>query len=100
MYRTIIDEKVNRVFGKFSRKERSHIQSVIELFEERGFDLTQTHLKKLTKNLWELRSGNMRILFGMNRNIAVVVNIFRKKTNKTPKYELELAIKRLIQYEK
>lgn len=68
------------------------------MFTEYGFALTEQHLKKLGKNLWELRAGKIRLLFGLIENSAIVVNIFLKKSQKTPKKEIELAIKRLKEY--
>lgn len=96
--KVIIDDRVEKGLSGFTDNERSHIKGVIELFQEKGFYLTEKHLKKLTKTLWELRSSNTRVLFGIINSIAVIVNIFKKKTNKTPMREIQLAKRRLNQY--
>jgi phage-related protein len=58
---------------------------------------------KSTKNLWELwvkHSSNIfRIFFFTIKNDKfVLLHGFRKKTNKTPKKELNIAIKRMLNY--
>lgn len=93
-----IDRRANRALTKLSKEEKSHIKGVLNLFRDYEFSLTETHLKKIGKNLRELRSGNMRILFSVVEDAAIVVNIFRKKTNKTPKKEIKLAQKRINEY--
>lgn len=59
----------------------------------------------LGQGLWEVRSklsgGRIaRILFFLDGNIMVLVNGFIKKTQKTPKLELDIAKKRKNQYER
>jgi len=93
----VVDSRVNKIINRFSRTDRSRIQRTIELFEERGFDLNKIHLKRLTKNLWELRPGNIRLLFGLIDDQVIIVNAFVKKTNKTPPHELQIAERRFRQ---
>jgi phage-related protein len=86
--------KVDKFIRDLPASDQARITHVIELFEENGFNLTDNHLKKLTKGLWELRAGRWRLLFGVMGNNAVVVSMFLKSTQKTPKKEIELALKR------
>ncbi len=60
--------------------------------------MTSQYLKKIENNLWELRPGSIRILFGLVGTEAVIVNIFKKKTQKTPVREIETARRRLKEY--
>lgn len=92
------DPRIDKQLRFLSRKDSSRIVQVSELFENAGFELTELYLKKLTKNIWELRAGRWRLLFGIIKQTAVAVHIFRKKTQKTPKHEIELAEKRLKEY--
>lgn len=101
MYMNIYyDEKVKIVIRSLSDKESVSILSVVDLFIDYGFNLPSTYLKKLTKIIWEFRAGRYRLLFGIIGATGIVTNIFIKKTQKTSKKEIELAIKRLKQYEK
>ena len=92
------DPRVDKEIRSLEKKENSRVVKLIELFRDYGFDLTEPYLKKLTVNLWELRSGRWRLLFGIVKSEAIIVNIFLKKTRKTPKKEIELAKQRLKEY--
>lgn len=94
------DPRVDKEIRSLPEKENARIVRVIELLEDNGFSLTEPYLKKLTSGLWELRAGRWRLLFGIAGGRATIVNIFLKKTRKTPKKELELAIRRLDEYER
>ncbi|MES2216873.1 MAG: type II toxin-antitoxin system RelE/ParE family toxin [Pseudomonadota bacterium] len=68
-----------------------------------GWPLGMPLVRNLGKGLWEIRStlsSNRiaRIIFFMDKDTMVLVNGFIKKTQATPKQELELAIKRKKQY--
>lgn len=94
------DPRVDKEIRSLPEKENARIVRVMELLEDNGFGLTEPYLKKLTSGLWELRAGRWRLLFGIVGGGATIVNIFLKKTQKTPKKELELAIRRLEEYER
>jgi len=93
-----IERKIQKIINKYSKQDRAKIHRIIELFEEKGFLLSEIHLKKLTKNIWELRPGNIRLLFGIVRNKGIITNVFIKKTNKIPSKKLEIVEKRLKKY--
>lgn len=70
-----------------------------------GWPLGMPLVDSLGHGLWEVRSklsgGRIaRILFFMDENTMVLVNGFIKKTQKTPKPELDIARKRKNQYER
>ncbi|MBU2511987.1 type II toxin-antitoxin system RelE/ParE family toxin [bacterium] len=67
----------------------------IELFEEFGFSLSKTDLKKIDRNIWELRPKNIRILVGKAKSYIWAVHAFLKTSQRTPKKEITLANKRL-----
>ena len=90
-----VDERVEKIFKKFSQSEKSRIARVTFFIQDRGFLLTENHLKKLTKTVWELRAGDIRLLFGVIKDKAIVTNVFKKKTQHTPINEISLAEKRL-----
>lgn len=91
------DPRVAKTIRSLPEKDNSEIVQVVELFRDYGFQLTIHDLKKLTRNLWELRVNRYRLLFGMVNNEVIIVHIFLKKTQKTPKKEIELAKRRLTQ---
>ena len=92
------DKRIKKILNNFSTIEKARIEKVVSLFEEKEFRLSEIYLKKLSKNIWELRPGNIRLLFGVIESQAVIVNVFIKQTAKTPKHEIELAERRLSDY--
>ena len=65
----------------------------MQLLQEHGFQLSNTIIKHLQDDIWELRPGNNRILyFYFENKTFVLLHVFRKKTQKTPKREIEKAI--------
>lgn len=93
------DPRVDQLIRALPKTDSSRIVHVIELFKDYGFGLSALYLKKLTTNLWELRAGRFRLLYGLVEGKAIITNLFLKKTQKTPKRELELAQKRLKEYQ-
>lgn len=97
------DKRVNTVVSGLSETERGRILKYLDLFNTYGFGLPSKYLKKLDKNLWELRPGYIRLLFGKTgktgkTEILMIVHCFKKKTQKTPKKELETAKSRIKEY--
>lgn len=92
------DKRVEKILHNFSKKERARIDKIVELFSDHGFRLNEVYLKKLNNQIWELRPGNIRLLFGVVDREAIIVHVFLKKTMKTPRREIELAQRRLVEY--
>ena len=65
MYQTFLDERIGKSFRRYSKANRARVDRVRELFEEKGFNLSEIYLKKITQRIWELRSGPVRLLFGV-----------------------------------
>ncbi|MGM0420745.1 MAG: type II toxin-antitoxin system RelE/ParE family toxin [Bacillota bacterium] len=83
-------------------KEKAKIIREIELLEEFGLFLGMPHIRKMSgyDDLWELRikysSNSFRILFfNYNDGIFILLHGFKKKSNKTPKREINIAFNRL-----
>lgn len=96
--RLSVDKRVRKILDSFSSADRAKIDRVVELFIDKGFAASEIYLKKLSKNLWELRPGKIRLLFGMVDDEAIVVNVFIKKAKRTPLKEIKLAENRLGDY--
>src|SRR4030042_4326868 len=95
----IVDKKIDQVVEILSDIDQGRITGYLDLFRQYQFTLPSKYLKKLDKNLWELRPGDIRLLLGKVGSQFIVVNCFRKKSQKTPKRELETAKSRLGEYE-
>ena len=73
------------------------------LLEKFGAALPEPHASYLKDGIYELKfqdiGGHIRVLyfFAFKKRI-IFTNGFKKKTNKTPKNELELAIKRKCEF--
>lgn len=93
------DSRAKKSLKHLSNEDQGRITGYIDLLSEHGFNMTSQYLKKLGNNLWELRPGRIRVLFGLVDSEAVIVDIFKKKTQKTPIKEMEIAIKRLKEYQ-
>ena len=68
----------------------------IQSLEDNGTRLNENITKHLDDDIWELRPGNNRVLylylyFYFKDDTFVLLHQFRKKTQKTPKREIERA---------
>ena len=67
-----------------------------------GWPLGMPLIRKMEKNLWEVRSylpdGIARVFFTVDENQMVLLHGFIKKSNKTPKNELNTAMTRSGNY--
>lgn len=98
MIKVITDKRVKEFLTSLSGIDQGRAQGYIELFEENGFRLPSQYLKKLESNLWEIRPGSLRLLVGRAGAVMVIVNAFKKKSQKTPRQEIKTAKKRLEEY--
>jgi len=77
------------------------ITSYIDLLSKYGLELAAPYIKHLSENIWELRPLRDRILFAYwNNNKFILLSQFVKKTQKTPKREIERAKRNLAEYRK
>ena len=90
-------------FKKFidslSARTQQKYFAVIGMLEKYGKTLPEPHAKFLGNDIYELRfkgqEGHVRVLhFFYHDNKIILTNGFIKKTNRTPKKEIELAKKR------
>ena len=80
------------VTDKNARIQHKQIAQYIQLLEDHGTRLGENFTKHIDDDIWELRPGNNRVLFFYHKkDTFVLLHIFRKKTNKTPKREIEQA---------
>ena len=97
--RVIYHPEVEKIIRFLQKQDESRVLKVVDLFLEYKFNLTQLYLKKIVKKIWELRAGRYRLLFGIVEKDVVIVDIFIKKSQKTPKQSIKVAMRRLKEYE-
>ena len=78
--------------NKDARIHYKQISLYIELLQNNGTRLPDTITKHITEDIWELRPGNNRVLYFYHKDDTyVLLHHFRKKTQKTPRCEIEKA---------
>jgi len=78
--------------NKDARIQHKQISFYIQLLKDNGTNLPENVTKYLGNNLWELRPGFNRVLyFFYEKNTFVLLHHFRKRSQKTPRHELEKA---------
>lgn len=94
----VIDARVQETIENLEKSDQARLLRHLELLEEYGFNLSSKFVKKLSSQIWELRPGGVRLLFGKVENRLVVVHCFKKQSQKTPRKELVTAQQRLDEY--
>ena len=85
LQRTAISNKDDRI-------QHKQITLYIQLLEDHGTRLGENITKHLEEDIWELRPGNNRVLYFFYKDDTyVLLHQFRKKTQKTPRREIEKA---------
>lgn len=85
--------------SKQDRIKLNKIRMYTRLLSEYGLELKEPYIKKIDDEIWEIRPLRDRILFASwCNNKFVLLNYFMKKTQKTPKREIEKARKFLEDY--
>lgn len=78
--------------NKDARMQYKQISFYIQLLQDNGTRLPDNITKHIDDGIWELRPGSNRVLyFFFKNNTFVLLHHFRKKTQKTPRPEIEKA---------
>lgn len=84
--------RIKAATNKDARIQHKQISLYIQLLADNGTRLNENFTKHLIDDIWELRPGNNRVLYFFFQNDTfVLLHQFRKKTQKTPKREIERA---------
>ena len=94
-YKIVTHAKARKFIESLDRTRRARIDRAYYLFEEFGRFLPNKYLKKLAKDIWELRPGDIRLFLAIKGNVGYIVHGIHKKTQKIPKRDLDLALKRI-----
>ena len=93
------DLRIKAATSKDARIQHKQASLYIELLQQNGTRLNENIAKYLEDGIWELRPGNNRIFyFFFQENTFVLLHQFRKKSQKTPKREIEKAQRELDDY--
>jgi phage-related protein len=96
----VLDARVRDELEALPADTRARFRRIVELIQGHGLErMREPHVKHLEGPLWEMR---MKGKDGISRAIyvtasgrrVVVVRVFVKKTQKTPRREIDLALKR------
>lgn len=87
--------------SKDSRIKLNKIGDYIQILSEYGTTAGEPYMKHLENDIWELRPLRDRIVFaGYADGSFVLLHQFIKKTNKTPRREIEKAKQELWDFRK
>jgi phage-related protein len=93
------NEKIEKETLLFPKTILAKLLHIFELIEDLGPQLGEPYTKSLKNGLFEIRAkgkeGIGRSIYCYQKdNKIIILHSFIKKTNKTPKKELEIALKR------
>ncbi len=82
--------------SRLTEVEQQKILAYVSLLEERGEELRRPISDNIGDKLYELRPKAHRVLyFFMLKDHAVIVHLFRKKTDRLPESEKRIALSRM-----
>lgn len=95
----IMELRTKSVISKTERINFNKIVAYIDMLEEYGTRIGEPVTKHLDGEIWELRPLKNRFLYAYVENDTfVILHHFVKKTQKTPKREIEKAKRNLQDY--
>lgn len=97
---TYYNQSVKQEVRSLPKSIKAKFEAILDKILEHGPDLGLPFTRAMGKGLFEIRSkGQEGIGRGMfctiSNNTVVILNVFIKKTEATPKKELDLVIKRM-----
>ena len=100
----LLDNRVQRELDALPRDVRAHYDYISKLLCDHGpADVGRPRVRYVDKGLWEMRmngrDGIARSLYAVEAGeLILVLRFFVKKTQKTPKREIEIALQRLKEW--
>ncbi len=84
--------KLSEKGDKESSIRKNKFRDYIQILSVKGTYAGKPYLKHLVGNLWELRPLDDRIIFAcFEKGVFVLLHVFRKTTDKTPREEIRKA---------
>ncbi len=94
-------KELKRNNSKENNQKAKKIDLYLDMLAKYGLALKEPYIKKLDGDIWELRPLRDRILFATwCNNKFIILSVFMKQTQKTPKRELEKAKRFLEEYKR
>ncbi|MFA6376532.1 MAG: type II toxin-antitoxin system RelE/ParE family toxin [Candidatus Paceibacterota bacterium] len=96
-HKIILDDLVEEFINYLEKPAIAKVLRVIDLLENFGHGLGMPHSKKITAAIYELRirgRHEIRFLYCFQGKNIVLLHGFVKKSDKIPKKEIEVAIRR------
>lgn len=96
-------EPVKDDIKKLERKDALKVASVLDSIKKDGFRALRVEFRQIEGKLWEIKikleSGGYRIFYTIiNIEKMVLLHSYKKKSQKAPKKELDVAFSRLKDY--
>lgn len=92
-------KKLQENNNKSDKIKINKIIAYIRMLKEQGLSLGAPYIKHIDNEIWELRPLRNRILFAYHvENKFVLLSVFMKKTQKTPRKEIQKAKRYLEDY--
>jgi len=94
------DNSLGEFIGSLEKSTIAKVLRVIDLLEQFGRDLQMPHSKRIKKNFFELRirgQQEIRIFYTFHQSQVVLLHGFIKKSQKTPRKEIELALQKMAE---
>lgn len=88
-YQIITDNKAIDFIQDLDKVRRSRVDRIYDLFEIYGTLLPGKYLKKIAKNVWELRPGDVRLFLTLKGNTGIIVHGILKKNTENAKTRFE-----------
>ena len=99
-YTIITLAKAKEFIESLDSARKARIDRIYYHFEEYGRFLPGKYLKKIAEDVWELRPGDVRLFLTIMGGKGYIVHGIHKKTQKIPKRDLDLAVKRIKELRK
>lgn len=97
-YTVILTEESIKELSEIESIFRAKVRTDYEVIEKFGTEAI--NINSLGNKLYEIKTDSIRSLFKYQKGQIIVVSlIYQKKTQKTPKKYIDLAIKRLKEYD-
>jgi phage-related protein len=92
MYVRILRKETEEFINSLEGETILHVDTAVAILEQCGHEVRYPHSKKIAPGIFELRTlgkQNIRVFFCFYRGEALILHAFIKKTNRTPKSEIE-----------
>ena len=92
-------DSVLQEIDSFGENNSIKVLKIVELLKTYGHSVLESHIKHIDGKIWEIKIDRYRVLYFLHENQHYIqIRAFMKKTQKTPKSEIEIAEKRYKDY--